>query len=97
MSFPNHLVLHQRVTGAKKVLAFDHNIRTSAVASWMNKSAEGPVPKQIKKGNAVQSPATVVHNDYTMTSAPLRLQLLSQPPKANDTLAKVPLSWDWAV
>eukprot|EP00670_Eutreptiella_braarudii_P029177 CAMPEP_0174371670 /NCGR_PEP_ID=MMETSP0811_2-20130205/100632_1 /TAXON_ID=73025 ORGANISM="Eutreptiella gymnastica-like, Strain CCMP1594" /NCGR_SAMPLE_ID=MMETSP0811_2 /ASSEMBLY_ACC=CAM_ASM_000667 /LENGTH=33 /DNA_ID= /DNA_START= /DNA_END= /DNA_ORIENTATION= len=24
-----------------------------------------------------------------MTSAPLRLQLLSQPPKANDTLAKV--------
>ena len=27
----------------------------------------------------------VVHNDFTLTSAPLRLQMLAEPPKVNDT------------
>jgi hypothetical protein len=32
----------------------------------------------------VQGPAHLVHNDYTLTSAPLRLKLLSEPAKIND-------------
>jgi hypothetical protein len=31
----------------------------------------------------------IVHNDYTITSAPLRLRQLGAPPKVNDVLRKV--------
>lgn len=70
------------------MVAFDHNIRSSVTPSWMNKHGETEAPKQIKGGNKVQSPAAVVHNDYTITSAPQRLKLLAEPPKANDTWAR---------
>ena len=42
----------------------------------------------IEGGNAVQGPATIVHNDYTVTSAPRRVKQLTLPPKVNDTLGK---------
>lgn len=45
--------------------------------------------KQIKGGGEVQPPAAIVHNDYTITSAPLRVKLLGESPKVNDTLRKV--------
>lgn len=61
--------------GASQVYCFDHNIRSS----------EGKaLSKKIVGGNAVQGPAHIVHNDYTLTSAPLRLKLLSEPAKIND-------------
>ena len=80
--------LVQRQTGAIKVVAFDHNIRASETKSWMNEAGASPDSERIAGGNKVQSPAQVVHNDYTLTSAPLRMDLLGQPPKANDTWAK---------
>jgi hypothetical protein len=54
----------------------------------MNSDGIQSANKTISGGNKILSPAQVVHNDYTATSAPLRLALLGQPPKANDTWAK---------
>ena len=66
-------------TGAQ-AFAFDHNIR----------SAVGKNSKQrITGGQTVQGPAKMVHGDYTLTSAPTRLQDLARPPGLNDTLATV--------
>lgn len=72
--------LVRRATGATVVGAFDHNLRSASG----NQSG-----KQLKGGNAVQGPATVVHADYTVTSAPDRLQQLGLPLKINDTMRKV--------
>lgn len=70
----------RRATGATVVGAFDHNLR----------SASGnQTGKRLSGGNAVQGPATVVHADYTTTSAPERLQQLGLPTKINDTMRKV--------
>lgn len=61
----------QNPSGAKVLVqAFDHNIRQQ---QEMNK--ENP---------ATQTPISLVHGDYTTTSAPRRLELLAQPPKVND-------------
>lgn len=84
--------LVKRFTGASKVYAFDHNIRVSAKKSWLNEPDGSKVDykiKEIKGGSEVQSPATVVHNDYTLTSAPRRLIQLADKPKLNDALRKV--------
>lgn len=65
-----------RVTGAR-VFAFDHNIR----------SAGGKAERvQINDGQEVQGPAHVVHGDYTLQSAPDRLEQLTHPPSGNDSL-----------
>ena len=83
--YPECCRLVKEHTGAVKVIAFDHNLRGSAVQSWMNKSdKEEESPKLSQQ---YQSPAGIVHGDYTITSAPLRLRMLSQPPKLNDTWA----------
>lgn len=69
--------LVQKVTGAATVVAFDHNVR----------SADGKRSKQrIRSGQEVQGPARMAHGDYTLTSAPERLQRLAQEPCGNDTL-----------
>lgn len=78
--YPECAALVKSITGAATVAAFDHNVRC---ASGKDSS------KTIKGGSAVQSPAPLVHGDYTTTSGPRRLEQLSQPPKANDTLGKV--------
>lgn len=76
-------------TGANKVIAFDHNIRSSDTSSWMNKDGITNPSKKIEGGNKILSPAQVVHNDYTLIiSAPNRLDLLSESAKANDTWGK---------
>lgn len=69
--------LVQEVTGAARVVAFDHNVR----------STDGKQRKQrIRGGQEVQGPARITHGDYTLTSAPERLQRLAQEPCENDTL-----------
>ena len=67
----------REASGAQHVFAFDHNVR----------SAGGKRDRQrITGGQEVQGPAHVVHGDYTLTSGPARLQDLTRPPGANDTL-----------
>ena len=81
--YPECCKLVKEYTGATKVLAFDHNLRGSAVQSWMNKDSDDKQHQTLSP--QYQSPAAIVHGDYTITSAPLRLRMLSQPPKVNDT------------
>ena len=69
--------LVQEVTGAARVVAFDHNVR----------SADGKRRQQrIRGGQAVQGPARMAHGDYTLTSAPERLRRLAHELCGNDTL-----------
>lgn len=75
--YPKCCDLVKRMTGASKVVAFDHNLRSKRLSD---------ASKTINGGNAVQGPAFVVHNDYTVTSAPRRLRQLAAPTKFNDTL-----------
>lgn len=65
--------------GADHVFAFDHNVRSAA-----GKQAG----ERIRGGQEVQGPARMVHGDYTLTSAPERLQQLAAAPKTNDTYAR---------
>ncbi len=75
--YPDCESLVREATGARRVAAFDHNVR----------SATGKNHKhRITNGQEVQGPARVVHGDYTLTSAPQRLRKLTKPPTANDTL-----------
>jgi len=70
----------KEATGAAYVFPFDHNVRSAAAKKEK---------REIVGGNAVQSPAFMVHGDYTLTSAPQRLLDLAKPPKINDTLRQV--------
>lgn len=74
--YPDCVDLVQELTGARYVHAFDHNVRSAGG----KKSAT-----QIAGGQHVQGPAHVVHGDYTLTSAPTRLDDLARPPTSNDT------------
>ena len=74
---PNKAEIVKDVTGAAHVFAFDHSIRSAAGKE--NR-------RRITGGQEVQGPAHVVHGDYTLTSAPQRLQQLASPPSGNDTL-----------
>lgn len=61
---------------ANFVAAFDHNVRS--VSGHQDK-------RHALGGQQVQPPLHMVHGDYTLTSAPQRLQALSQQPTNNDT------------
>jgi hypothetical protein len=52
--------LVQGVTGARRVLAFDHNVRSATVAGRPREGVQGPVRS--------------AHNDYTERSAPQRVR-----------------------
>ncbi|KAL1504245.1 hypothetical protein AB1Y20_010654 [Prymnesium parvum] len=70
-----------RHTGAARVLAFDHNVRSRRRKQAAARlSGEG--------ANAVQEPLVSygVHNDYTLTSAARRVEQLARPLSTNDTL-----------
>ncbi len=69
-----------QTTGAASVMAFDHNVRSAA-----GKQSQ----RRIRGGQQVQGPASIAHGDYTLRSAPERLQQLAQPPGGNDTLRSV--------
>jgi hypothetical protein len=74
--------------GAKKVVAYDHNIRSTRTQNWIN--PDGDTTNQaIKGGNLVQGPAAIVHNDFSHDSSQRRLHQLSEKPKANDTWGKI--------
>ncbi|KAL7524393.1 hypothetical protein ACHAXR_000557, partial [Thalassiosira sp. AJA248-18] len=73
------------------VCAFDHNVRSSdraSVGEIKSKQNESNVEggEAAAAAPQVQNPAGIVHADYTITSAPRRLQDLSNPPKLNDVL-----------
>lgn len=90
--YPECCNLVRKHTGAREVFAFDHNIRTSAKKSWLNENSNSqPLVNKarINGGSEVQTPAMIVHNDYTVTSAPLRIKLLSEAPRVNDVLRKI--------
>ncbi|MFP6835178.1 MAG: CmcJ/NvfI family oxidoreductase [Pseudomonadales bacterium] len=77
--YPQCAAVVEQITGAH-AYAFDHNVR----------SATGKQERQrIAGGQQVQEPAHLVHGDYTLRSAPERLQQLTQPPSGNDTLLDV--------
>lgn len=67
-------------TGASYVMPFDHNIRSASGKKFK---------KKLSGGQEVQGPAHVVHGDYTLRSAPDRINQLSQRPTKNDTLSSV--------
>jgi hypothetical protein len=74
--YPHCCELVRAITGATEVVAFDHNVRGREM------KAQGAV---IEGGNAVQGPASVIHNDYTVQGAPRRLeQLASEASSIND-------------
>eukprot|EP00571_Detonula_confervacea_P012052 CAMPEP_0172306852 /NCGR_PEP_ID=MMETSP1058-20130122/7831_1 /TAXON_ID=83371 /ORGANISM="Detonula confervacea, Strain CCMP 353" /LENGTH=402 /DNA_ID=CAMNT_0013018865 /DNA_START=431 /DNA_END=1636 /DNA_ORIENTATION=- len=71
------------------VCAFDHNVRSSdrdSVGKIKSKSAIDDKDQEVIASPQVQNPAGLVHADYTKTSAPRRLDNLSNPPKLNDVL-----------
>jgi hypothetical protein len=65
--------LVQRITGAPRVLAFDHNVRSATV--------EG------RQADGLQAPVRYPHNDYTEASAPQRVRDLLEPRDAEAQLA----------
>jgi len=63
-------------TGAKKVVAFDHNVRHSS-------------RKDLNiNGNTIQQPANIVHNDFTFVSAPKRIKQMGEPLVDGEVLKK---------
>ena len=74
--YPDCVDLVRELTQARHVHAFDHNVRSAG-----GKRSEA----RITGGQHVQGPAHVVHGDYTLTSAPTRLDDLARPPTSNDT------------
>lgn len=66
--YPETEELVKELTGASKVLVFDHVIRCKAKAGQM-----------LEGGAAVQNPVGVCHNDYTSWSWPVRVRELAKP------------------
>ena len=78
--YPDCANVVRESSGAATVFAFDHNIR----------SAKGKAEqREIRGGQQVQGPAHVAHGDYTLRSAPERVEQLAKPASGNDTLRAV--------
>ncbi len=58
--FPEVEALVRRETGARRVVAFDHNVRSATRAE--------------RKESGAQMPVRFVHNDYTLRSGPQRVR-----------------------
>ncbi|MBI3301912.1 MAG: methyltransferase [Deltaproteobacteria bacterium] len=70
--YPEVERLVQALTGAVKVVVFDHNVRCAPMA---------------RRGeNGAQEPARVVHNDYTVRSGPQRVRALLEAEEAEAQL-----------
>ncbi len=74
--YPQCASIVREATAARRVAAFDHNIR-SAFGNRSGRRSEG--------GQPVQPPIHLVHGDYTLASGPQRLLDLAGPPTGNDT------------
>jgi hypothetical protein len=70
--YPEVVRLVLEVTGAEKVVVFDHNVRTSDEATRVEKR--------------VREPVRVVHNDYTVKSGPQRVRDLLPADEAQERL-----------
>jgi hypothetical protein len=84
----------KKITGASKIYAFDHNVRAAQKTNWINSSTKevGSNGEIVEVPNPLKEQAAaiqIVYNDYTSTSAPLRVQQLGEPPKVTDTLKDV--------
>ncbi|MEO0600427.1 MAG: CmcJ/NvfI family oxidoreductase [Myxococcota bacterium] len=78
--YPSCQAIVAEAPGAPHGFAFDHNVRSAS---------QQQAATRIRGGQQVQGPAHVVHGDYTLTSAPMRLRQLTSPPSGNDTLRSV--------
>jgi hypothetical protein len=65
--------LVKRAAGARRVVAFDHNLRSSA--------------RGVRRGDGPNEPVRFPHNDYTEASGPQRVRDLL-PDEANELLAR---------
>lgn len=72
--YPETELLVKRYTGAKRVLVFDHTIRTA--------------DKKIVAEKGVREPVSAVHNDYTEKSAPQRVRDLLPAAEAEAALKR---------
>ena len=72
--YPEVEALVARLTGASKVMAFDHNVRCA--------------DKAARKEDGAQMPVKFVHNDYTIASGPRRVRDLLEPEEAEQRLEK---------
>ena len=70
--YPQVETMVEQITGATRVLAFDHNVRSSEQGA--------------ADGTRVQAPVRLVHNDYTEASGPQRVRDLL--PEESDALLK---------
>jgi len=70
--YPESERLVRAATGAARVLAFDHNIRSGS-PQWREK-------------HTLREPVTRVHNDYTIKSGPQRVRDLLPPDEAEELL-----------
>lgn len=75
--YPECTEIVKQAVGAKKVLAFDHNVRSAT-----NHDSK----TRLEGGQQVQPPIQFVHADYTLSSAPQRLRDFAKPLGRNDTL-----------
>lgn len=76
--YPEVVDLLKRELGAKRVLVFDHTIRS-------RQNASKPITQE--KNTTQRAPVALVHCDYTAESAPLRVKQLL-PDEADDLLTR---------
>jgi hypothetical protein len=72
--YPEMEALVRSVTGARRVVAFDHNVRSQ--------------PKAERKEDGAKAPVRFPHNDYTERSGPQRVRDLFAPHEAQALLAR---------
>ena len=70
--YPEAAELVKRLTGAEKVIVFDHNVRNASEAQ--------------RKQHDVREPVLSCHNDYTIGSGPQRVRDLLPPEEAEERL-----------
>ena len=70
--YPEVVELVKRLTGAEKVLVFDHNVRNA--------------PRAQRKEDGAQEPVLACHNDYTVASGPQRVCDLLPAAEAEERL-----------
>ena len=72
--YPEVAELVKRLTGAEKVVVFDHNVRNASRAQ--------------RKQDGAQEPVLACHNDYTLASGPQRARDLLPAAEAEDRLTR---------
>ena len=70
--YPEAAELVKQITGAEKVIVFDHNVRSASEAQ--------------RKQHGVREPVMSCHNDYTIASGPQRVRDLLSPQEAEERL-----------